>query len=163
VLFWLNLLATTGRSVEDLVRAHWARFGRHYYSRHDWEGIPSERADALMAELRASLPALAGRDCGDGLRIASADDFAYTDPVDGSVSTRQGVRLLFADGSRIVFRLSGTGTEGATLRVYLERFDADPARHDQPVQQALGALICIADEVAGIRRHSGMEGPTVVT
>jgi phosphoglucomutase len=163
VLFWLNLLATTGRSVEDLVRAHWARFGRHYYSRHDWEGIPSERADALMAELRASLPALAGRDCGDGLRIASADDFAYTDPVDGSVSTRQGVRLLFADGSRIVFRLSGTGTEGATLRVYLERFDADPARHDQPVQQALGALIRIADEVAGIRRHSGMEGPTVVT
>ncbi|MFB1031644.1 MAG: alpha-D-glucose phosphate-specific phosphoglucomutase, partial [Thauera sp.] len=117
VLFWLALLAVTGRSVEDLARAHWARFGRHYYSRHDWEGIPAERADALMAELRAQLPALAGRDCGAGLRIATADDFAYTDPVDGSVSTRQGVRLLFADGSRIVFRLSGTGTEGATLRV----------------------------------------------
>jgi phosphoglucomutase len=163
VLFWLDLLAVTGRSVEDLVRAHWARFGRHYYSRHDWEGIPTERADALMAELRAQLPALAGRDCGDGLRIASADDFAYTDPVDGSVSTRQGVRLLFADGSRIVFRLSGTGTEGATLRVYLERYEADPARHDQPVQEALGALVRIADELAGIRRHSGMEGPTVVT
>ena len=163
VLFWLDLLAVTGRSVEDLVRAHWARFGRHYYSRHDWEGIPTERADALMAELRAQLPALAGRDCGDGLRIASADDFAYTDPVDGSVSTRQGVRLLFADGSRIVFRLSGTGTEGATLRVYLERYEADAARHGHPVQEALGALVRIADELAGIRRHSGMEGPTVVT
>jgi phosphoglucomutase len=163
VLFWLNLLAVTGRSVEELVRAHWARFGRHYYSRHDWEGIPTERADALMAELRASLPALAGRDCGDGLRIANADDFAYTDPVDGSVSTRQGVRLLFADGSRIVFRLSGTGTEGATLRVYLERFDADPTRHDQPVQEALGELIRIADDIASIRRHSGMTAATVVT
>ena len=163
VLFWLDLLAVTGRSVEDLVRAHWARFGRHYYSRHDWEGIPAERADALMAELRAQLPALAGRDCGAGLRIATADDFAYTDPVDGSVSTRQGVRLLFADGSRIVFRLSGTGTEGATLRVYLERYEADAARHGHPVQEALGALVRIADELAGIRRHSGMEGPTVVT
>ena len=163
VLFWLNLLAASGRSVEDLVRAHWARFGRHYYSRHDWEGIPTERADALMAALRASLPALAGRDFGDGLRIATADDFAYTDPVDGSVSTRQGVRLLFADGSRIVFRLSGTGTEGATLRVYLERYEADPARHEQPVQRALAGLIRIADEVAGLRRHSGMESATVVT
>ena len=116
-----------------------------------------------MAELRAQLPALAGRDCGAGLRIDAADDFAYTDPVDGSVSTRQGVRLLFADGSRIVFRLSGTGTEGATLRVYLERYEADPARHDQPVQQALGELIRIADELAGIRRHSGMTAATVVT
>ncbi len=163
VLFWLDLLAVTGRSVEELVRAHWARFGRHYYSRHDWEGIPTERADALMAALRASLPALVGRDCGAGLRIEAADDFAYTDPVDGSVSTRQGIRLLFADGSRIVFRLSGTGTEGATLRVYLERYEADPVRHDQPVQRALGDLIRIADEIAGIRRHSGMEAATVVT
>jgi phosphoglucomutase len=163
VLFWLNLLAVSGQSVEALVRAHWARFGRHYYSRHDWEGIPPERADALMAELRAQLPALAGRDCGDGLRIEAADDFAYTDPVDGSVSTRQGVRLLFADGSRIVFRLSGTGTEGATLRVYLERYEAAPARHDQPVQQALGELIRIADDIAGIRRHSGLQAATVVT
>ena len=163
VLFWLNLLAVSGQSVEALVRAHWARFGRHYYSRHDWEGIPSERADALMSELRAQLPTLAGRDCGGGLRIDTADDFAYTDPVDGSVSTGQGVRLLFADGSRIVFRLSGTGTEGATLRVYLERYEADPARHDQPVQQALGALIRIADDIARIRHHSGMAAATVVT
>ena len=145
VLFWLNLLATTGRSVEDLVRAHWARFGRHYYSRHDWEGIPSERADALMAELRASLPALAGRDCGDGLRIASADDFAYTDPVDGSVSRAQGLRVFFDDGSRLVLRQSGTGTEGATLRLYLERFEADAARHGIDTQTALRPLIAAAE------------------
>ena len=163
VLFWLNLLAVSGQSVEALVRAHWARFGRHYYSRHDWEGIPAERADALMAALRAQLPTLAERDCGGGLRIETADDFAYTDPVDGSVSTGQGVRLLFADGSRIVFRLSGTGTEGATLRVYLERYVADPADHDQPAQEALGELIRIADEIAAIRRHSGMQAATVVT
>lgn len=163
VLFWLNLLAVSGESVEALVRAHWARFGRHYYSRHDWEGIPTEQADALMADLRAQLPALAGRDCGDGLKIAQADDFAYTDPVDGSVATGQGVRLRFDDGSRIVFRLSGTGTEGATLRVYLERFEADPGGHDHPTQQALARLIEIADAIAGIRDRTGMHNASVIT
>lgn len=164
VLFWLNLLAVTGQSVEQLVRAHWARFGRHYYSRHDWEGVPTERADALMAALRAQLPALAGQALGTtGLRVALADDFAYTDPIDGSVSTKQGVRLQFEGGARIVFRLSGTGTEGATLRVYLERFEPDAARHDQPTQEALAELISIADAVAQIRHFSGQSGPTVVT
>ena len=163
VLFWLNLLATTGESVESLVRAHWARFGRHYYSRHDWEGIATEQADALMASLRAQLPTLEGRDCGAGLRIAHADDFAYTDPVDGSVSTRQGIRLIFENGCRVVFRLSGTGTEGATLRVYLERFEPDASRHDLPAQQTLAELIHIADEIADIRGHSGMTAPTVIT
>jgi phosphoglucomutase len=164
VLFWLNLLAATGQSVEQLVRAHWARFGRHYYSRHDWEGVPTERADALMAALRAQLPELAGQALGaTGLRVALADDFAYTDPIDGSVSTKQGVRLQFEGGARIVFRLSGTGTEGATLRVYLERFEPDAARHDQPTQEALAELISIADAVAQIRRFSGQSGPTVVT
>ncbi|AMO36200.1 alpha-D-glucose phosphate-specific phosphoglucomutase [Thauera humireducens] len=163
VLFWLNLLAVTGQSVDTLVRAHWARFGRHYYSRHDWEGIATERADALMAALRAKLPDLPGRDCGAGLRIDQADDFAYTDPVDGSVSTRQGVRLIFDGGSRVVFRLSGTGTEGATLRVYLERFEPDASRHDLPAQTALAELIRIADEIAAIRSHSGMATPTVIT
>jgi phosphoglucomutase len=162
VLFWLNLQAATGRSVEALVRAHWARFGRHYYSRHDWEGIPVERADALMAALRARLPALAGQTL-QGLALTQADDFAYTDPIDGSVSRQQGVRLLFEGGSRVVFRLSGTGTEGATLRVYLERYESDPARHDLPTQEALATLIRIADEVAGIRRHSGQDAPTVIT
>ncbi|PXW98032.1 phosphoglucomutase [Sphaerotilus hippei] len=163
VLYWLNLLAVTGESVEQLVRSHWARFGRHYYSRHDWEGVPVERADALMAALREQLPALAGRTLAPGLVLSQADDFAYTDPVDGSVSARQGVRLIFEGGSRIVLRLSGTGTEGATLRVYLERYEADPARHDLPAQDALADLIRVADEVARIRELSGLERPAVIT
>ncbi|ACB34155.1 phosphoglucomutase/phosphomannomutase alpha/beta/alpha domain I [Leptothrix cholodnii SP-6] len=162
VLFWLNLLAATGESVEQIVRAHWARFGRNYYSRHDWEGVPTERADALMAALRARLPSLAGARFGD-LLIEQADDFAYTDPVDGSVSTRQGVRLLIAGGSRVVFRLSGTGTEGATLRVYLERYESDPALHDLPPQDALGPLIDLAEQIAGIRAHTGLDAPAVIT
>lgn len=162
VLFWLNLLAVTGESVESLVRGHWARFGRHYYSRHDWEGIPTERADTLMAALRAQLPALAGQSFG-ALTLQTADDFSYTDPVDGSVSSRQGVRLLFEGGARVVFRLSGTGTEGATLRVYLERYEADPARHDLPTQDALADLITLADRVARIRDLSGQDAPTVIT
>ncbi len=163
VLFWLNLQAVTGLSVEALVRRHWARFGRHYYSRHDWEGIPAECADALMADLRKRLVALSGAAVGNGFTVARADDFAYTDPVDGSVSMRQGVRLLFDGGARIVFRLSGTGTEGATLRVYLERYEADARRHELAVQDMLAPLIAIADEVAGIRARTGMAGPTVIT
>ncbi|MEY8878791.1 MAG: alpha-D-glucose phosphate-specific phosphoglucomutase [Leptothrix sp. (in: b-proteobacteria)] len=166
VLFWLNLLAVTGQSVEQLVRAHWARFGRNYYSRHDWEGVPTDRADALMVALRAQLPTLAGQHfelAGAQLVIETADDFAYTDPVDGSVSTKQGVRLILAGGSRVVFRLSGTGTEGATLRVYLERYEADPALHDLPAQQALAPLIALAEQVAGIRAHTGLSGPAVIT
>lgn len=163
VLFWLNLLAVSGQSVAALVRAHWARFGRHYYSRHDWEGIPSAQADALMAALRAQLPTLGGRDCGAGLCIERADDFAYTDPVDGSLSTRQGVRLIFTNGSRIIFRLSGTGTEGATLRVYLERFEPDSRQHELPAQQALADLIRIAEDIAAIRAHCGMQAPSVIT
>ena len=163
VLFWLNLLAVSGQSVAALVRAHWARFGRHYYSRHDWEGIPSAQADALMAALRAQLPTLGGRDCGAGLCIEQADDFAYNDPVDGSLSTRQGVRLIFTNGSRIIFRLSGTGTEGATLRVYLERFEPDSRQHELPAQQALAELIRIAEDIAAIRAHCGMQAPSVIT
>jgi phosphoglucomutase len=163
VLFWLNLQAVTGKSVEDLVRAHWARFGRHVYSRHDWEGVAVAKADQLMANLRAKLPSLAGQTLAPGLTVRLADDFAYTDPIDGSVSTGQGVRLLFESGARLVFRLSGTGTEGATLRVYLERFEPDPARHDVPVQDALADLITLADVLADIRHLTGLPGPTVVT
>ena len=163
VLFWLNLQAATGLSVEALVRRHWARFGRHYYSRHDWEAIPASVAEALMAALRERLDGLAGRDFGDGLRLEQADDFAYLDPVDHSESRHQGVRLLFAGGARIIFRLSGTGTEGATLRVYLERYEPDPARHDLPAQAVLAPLIAIADELAAIRERTGMDAPTVVT
>lgn len=162
VLFWLNLVAATGKTVEALVRELWREHGRCVYSRHDYEAIPSAHAEQLMRNLRATLPGLAGTTrCG--LAITLADDFAYTDPVDGSVSTGQGLRVVLADGSRVVFRLSGTGTEGATLRVYLERHEADPARHDVPVQQALAPLIALAEDVAQIRHHTGMDRPSVCT
>ncbi|WP_296510293.1 alpha-D-glucose phosphate-specific phosphoglucomutase [Rhodoferax sp.] len=162
VLFWLNLIAASGKSVETLVRELWAAHGRCVYSRHDYEGIPTERADALMAELRAALPTLGGTTIA-GLPVAFADDFAYTDPVDGSVSQKQGVRVVLTDGSRVVFRLSGTGTEGATLRVYLERHEPDAARHDIPAQEALQPLIALAEMVARIRHFTGMNQPTVTT
>jgi phosphoglucomutase len=162
VLFWLNILAATGQSVESLVRAHWARFGRNFYSRHDYEAVASDAADALMSALRAQLPELAGQTL-DGLRVALADDFAYTDPVDGSVATQQGVRIVFENGSRIVFRLSGTGTEGATLRVYLERYETEATRHAIPTQTALAPLIALAERIARIEQHTGRSAPSVVT
>jgi phosphoglucomutase len=162
VLFWLNLIAVTGRSVEDLVRSLWAQYGRCFYSRHDYEGIPVTQADTLMHNLRSSLSGLVGREI-EGSKIAMADDFAYTDPVDGSVSQKQGVRLVLEDGSRVVFRLSGTGTEGATLRVYLERHEPDSSRHAIPTQEALQPLIQLAESVAQIRRFTGMDRPTVAT
>jgi phosphoglucomutase len=162
VLFWLNLVAVTGQSVEELVRGVWRTHGRCVYSRHDYEGIPTERADALMADLRSRLDHLAGQTVA-GQQIAWADDFSYTDPVDGSVSQRQGVRVVLEDSSRVVFRLSGTGTEGATLRVYLERHEPDVARHDAPVQQALAPLVQLAAELASIERHTGMRAPSVMT
>jgi len=162
VLFWLNILAVRGESVEAIVRDHWQRYGRNFYSRHDYEGVDSAAANGLMQHLRDSLAALPGQRV-DGHTIASADDFAYTDPVDGSVTTAQGVRIGLADGSRIVFRLSGTGTEGATLRVYLERFEADAAKHSVETQQALAPLIALADKLAGIRARTGRAQPTVIT
>ena len=162
VLFWLNLLAVRRRSVNDIVREHWAKFGRNYYSRHDYEAVDATAADGLMSALRARLPALAGQTLGS-FRVAVADDFAYTDPVDGSLSTRQGIRIAMVDGSRIVFRLSGTGTEGATIRLYLERYEADPARHDIDTQEALSELIAIADQVSELRQRTGRESPSVIT
>ena len=162
VLFWLNLVAVTGQTVEDLVRSLWREHGRCVYSRHDYDGIATERANALLAELRASLPTLGGTTVA-GQAIAWADDFAYTDPVDGSVSQRQGVRVVLTDSSRVVFRLSGTGTEGATLRVYLERHEPDASRHDVPAQQALAPLVALAEAVAHIAHHTGMNAPTVMT
>ncbi len=162
VLCWLNLVAVTGQSVEALVRDLWREHGRCVYSRHDYEGIPTAQADRLMASLRERLPTLAGQTLA-GQRIAWADDFAYTDPVDGSRSERQGVRVVLEDSSRVVFRLSGTGTEGATLRVYLERHEPDPSRHDLPAQQALAPLVQLAEAVAGIRQHTGMDQPSVMT
>ena len=162
ILFWLNVLSVRGGSVESLVREHWARFGRNYYSRHDYEAVDSAAAATLMDQLRAQLPALAGRRL-DGLRVELADDFAYTDPVDGLISSKQGVRIVFEGGSRIVFRLSGTGTEGATLRVYLEKYEADPARQDIATQTALAPLIAAARALARIEQHTGRAAPSVVT
>ncbi len=162
VLFWLNLVAVTGQPVDMLVRELWLRHGRCVYSRHDYEGIAPERAQALMRELRAALPHLAGQTLV-GQTVALADDFAYTDPVDGSVSRQQGVRVILQDGSRLVFRLSGTGTEGATLRIYLERHEPDPARHDLPVQQALAPLVMLAEQLARVRHWTGMAQPSVTT
>jgi phosphoglucomutase len=162
VLFWLNMLAATGKPVEQIVAEHWARFGRNYYSRHDYEAVDATAADAMMAALRAKLPTLAGQTLGD-FRVALADDFVYTDPVDGSIASKQGVRIVMLDGSRIVFRLSGTGTEGATIRVYLERYEADPSRHHLETQQALSSLVAIADGVSELRQRTGRQQPSVIT
>lgn len=162
ILFWLNLVAATGLSVNALVKAHWRRYGRNYYSRHDYEHVDSQQAQALMSALRQKLPDLAGRHFGTRV-IEQADDFSYVDVVDGSVSRQQGIRLLFADASRIVFRLSGTGTVGATLRVYFDQYEPNLDRHDLDPQAALSDLIGIASEVAAIADYTGMDGPTVIT
>lgn len=162
VLFWLNLLAEKQDSVENIVRSHWAEYGRNYYSRHDYEEIELKDANALVAALQAQLPSLAGAQFGD-LTVDAADSFTYHDPVDGSISQNQGIRILFADGSRIIFRLSGTGTQGATLRVYLEKYEPDPGKHDQDVQEALAGLIAIAQQIAKIEEFTGREAADVIT
>jgi Phosphoglucomutase len=162
ILFWLNLIAATGKSVNELAAEHWSRYGRNYYSRHDYEQVDAQRANMLITDLRKKLPSLAGMRFGSNV-IERADDFSYTDPVDGSVSEKQGIRLLFADGSRIIFRLSGTGTVGATLRVYFDRYESDKNMHDLDPQAALADLIGIASEIAGILEYTGMKHPTVIT
>ncbi|MGP3696494.1 alpha-D-glucose phosphate-specific phosphoglucomutase [Rhodobacter sp. NSM] len=163
VLLWLNILAVRKESVREILEAHWRQFGRNYYSRHDFEAIETAKADAMMEELRDKLGGLTGVAFNGHLKVAEADDFAYTDPVDGSVSRRQGVRILFQDGSRIVMRLSGTGTEGATLRLYLERYAPGPEGLDLDPQEALAPVIGAAHEIAGIERHTGRREPDVIT
>ena len=162
VLYWLNILAVRDASVEEIVRDHWRRFGRNVYSRHDYEAIATDKAEILMAGLRQQLPTLAGSSI-EGLKISSADDFCYTDPVDGSRSEKQGVRILLDDGSRVVFRLSGTGTEGATLRVYLERYVADVSLHHVPTQESLAPLIALAEKLARIAELTGRTSPDVIS
>ncbi|MFP4683696.1 MAG: alpha-D-glucose phosphate-specific phosphoglucomutase [Ectothiorhodospira sp.] len=162
VLFWLNLLAERRESVEAIVRDHWRRFGRDFYTRHDYEGVDAERASALMEDLRRRLHSLPGQRLGD-FTVTHADDFSYTDPVDGSEARGQGIRLLFGDTARLVFRLSGTGTSGATLRLYAERFEADPERHGETAQVALGPLLAVAREVADLPGYTGREAPDVIT
>ncbi len=160
VLLWLNILAVRKESAKDIATKHWATYGRNYYSRHDYEEVDSGAANKLVAELRARLPSLPGTKLR-GLTVEKADDFAYQDPVDGSVSKGQGIRVLFEGGSRFVIRLSGTGTSGATLRLYVERYE--DSRLDLDTQEALADLIGAADDIAGIRGNTGRDRPTVIT
>jgi phosphoglucomutase len=162
VLFWLNILAVRRQPVRQIVEEHWRTYGRNVYSRHDYEGLPVEVAEALMEDLRRSLPGWVGQRLGSHT-VAYADDFSYTDPVDGSTTSHQGIRIGFENGSRIIYRLSGTGTHGATLRVYLERLELDPARHGLEPQAALAEQIQLADHLAQIRARTGRQQPDVIT
>ena len=162
VLFWLNILARRREPMTQIMAEHWSRFGRHYYSRHDYEAIASDAAHGLYDRVKAMQPQLVGQAFA-GRSIATADDFAYTDPVDGSLTSGQGLRLLLDDGSRVVLRLSGTGTQGATLRVYLESYVPPSGNLAQDPQLALGSLITAIDGLAEIKSRTGMDRPTVIT
>jgi len=162
VLFWLNLIAIKQQSVEQITRAHWKQYGRHYYTRHDYEAIDSTVADELIQAMRDKASSLVGTNYS-GYEVVLCDDFSYTDPVDNSVTNNQGIRILFNDESRIVFRLSGTGTEGATLRVYIEKYEANPELHDLETQAALSDVIEIAQRVAEIKIRCNRELPDVIT
>ncbi|SFH37693.1 phosphoglucomutase [Palleronia marisminoris] len=160
VLLWLNILAATGRGVVETMQDHWRTYGRNFYSRHDFEGIETEKAEALMDDLRGRLSDLPGTNAA-GRTVEAADEFSYTDPVDGSVATQQGLRVYLDGGARVVLRLSGTGTTGATLRVYLEDRSEDPATFDTEVQEALSGIIAAAHEIARIQHHTGRTEPDV--
>ena len=162
VLFWLNILAVRKQSVESIVREHWAKFGRNFYSRYDYEGLPTEAANGVIQHLRDNFSSLTNKQFGN-YTVQMCDDFSYTDPVDGSISKGQGLRILFSDGSRIIFRLSGTGTEGATLRMYLEAFEADVSRHHLDAQEALKELILIALNISELQARTGRDQATVIT
>ncbi len=162
VLFWLNILAVRRQSVESILIDHWRKFGRNYYSRHDYEGVDCAAAAQVLQHVRDQFGALPGKLLA-GRAVKACDDFSYADPVDGSVSENQGVRILFADGSRIIFRLSGTGTSGATIRLYLESFEADSSRQGLDAQDALADMIAAAGRVSQLRELSGRDKPTVIT
>ncbi len=162
VLFWLNILAERQQPLAEIVRSHWAEYGRTFFTRHDYEAIDTDNAAALMAELQSRLATLPGTEAA-GMAILAADNFSYVDPVDGSESSGQGVRVYLEGGGRIVYRLSGTGTAGATLRVYIERHEPDVIQHKQDSQLALHLLVLAANEIAGIARHTGREKPDVIT
>ena len=162
VLFWLNLIAVKKQSAEQIVRGHWQKYGRNYYCRHDYEAIDSEIANQLIQHLRDSAEAMKTRDFGP-FKLDICDDFSYTDPIDQSVTERQGIRLIFSDGSRIIYRLSGTGTVGATLRVYIEKYEPDASRHDLETRVALAELIEIAESIAQIKQRTGRAKPDVIT
>ena len=162
VLLWLNILAMRKMSVADIMADHWARFGRNYYSRHDYEAVPTDAANTLMADIRTNLSDLPGRSFA-GLTVEKADEFAYRDPVDGSLSEGQGLRLWFEGGSRGVLRLSGTGTDGATLRVYLEQYADTQADHGRDAQEALAPVRDAVAALARIEPLLGRDAPDVMT
>lgn len=162
VLFWLNILAVRRQPVEKIVYEHWEKYGRNVYSRYDYEGLPNDAAQGVMSHLQSSFGTLSGASFGK-YTIKLCDDFSYTDPVDGSVSSKQGVRIIFSDGLRIIFRLSGTGTEGATLRIYLEAYDADISRHTLDAQVVLAELLKIALDISQLKQRTGREQATVIT
>ena len=162
VLCWLNILAASGQTAADLMRAHWAEYGRDYFTRHDYEGVEADAAAEMLTELRAKLETLAGKSFA-GIEVAQADEFSYTDPVDASVSKGQGLRILFINGGRVVLRLSGTGTSGATLRVYYDQFEPASGKLEQNPQEALQPLIRAADALVGITAKTGRNAPDVIT
>jgi phosphoglucomutase len=162
VLFWLNLLAVRKMSVKEIVQEHWRKFGRNFYTRYDYEEIDTEAATGLMEHLQARLADLPGSVL-DGYTVDYADNFAYTDPVDGSISKNQGIRIGFSDGSRIVYRLSGTGTAGATLRIYLEAYEPVPNKQDRDTASVMQPLVAIATGMAEIEARTGRSEPTVIT
>ena len=162
VLFWLNILAARGESVEAIVKDHWKTYGRNYYSRHDYEEVDKAKATELMERLRDMVGSMVSKQFGN-YEVKYADDFSYNDPVDNSVSQNQGIRIGFTDGSRIVFRLSGTGTKGATLRLYVESYEPDSSKHDLDTQEALKPLIDLAQEIAQIKEYTNRDEPTVIT
>jgi phosphoglucomutase len=162
VLLWLNILAIKRQSVEQIVKRHWLQFGRNVYSRHDYEDLPLDAASGVIEHLRNSFASLTGKAFGR-YTIKTCDDFSYTDPIDGSISTKQGLRILFEDGSRIVFRLSGTGTSGATVRIYLEAFEPDTSKHDLDAQIALAEMIQVALQISELKQRTGRDKPNVIT
>ena len=162
VLFWLNIIAAKKQGVEAILTAHWQEFGRNVYSRHDYESIPTDAANEVIAHIKSQFATLPNQRFGR-YTVKSCDDFSYHDPIDGSVSSNQGTRILFTDGSRIVFRLSGTGTEGATLRIYLEAFEPDTSKHHLDAQVALAEMIQIALQISQLVEKTGRTAPTVIT
>jgi phosphoglucomutase len=162
VLFWLNLIAVQKKPVADIVQVHWSRYGRDYYTRHDYEGIDSTAAEEMMYDLRNLVHTLPGKKYR-GFTVKHADDFMYHDPVDHSISEHQGIRIIFENDSRLVYRMSGTGTEGATLRVYIEQYEPDKDKQNQDPQKALSDLVSIADEIAQIKHRTGRHSPDVIT
>jgi phosphoglucomutase len=172
VLAWLSILAFRNKdvpvggakvTVEDIVKQHWAEYGRNFFSRYDYEGCASEAADAMVAHIRSVIAGAKKGDAMGGYTLDFADDFSYTDPIDGSVAAKQGLRFVFTDGSRIIFRLSGTGSSGATVRLYVEQYEPEVAKQHVDAQVALAPLIKLALELSKLQQYTGREKPTVIT